>query len=73
MVEIIDLHDWEVTADDFEDWCIESEASVFAIIHHGANSRILSYGFENMEDFLASQLRFPKKNIIYRELIIKVK
>lgn len=58
---LIDLRDWNVNYTEFTDWVVETEADVYAIVHHGGNGPSATYGFEKEEDRLAFELRFSRK------------
>ncbi len=59
-MRLIDLREWNITYTDLVKWCEDTEADVYAVIHHGANGASATYGFEKDEDLLAFKLAFSK-------------
>jgi hypothetical protein len=57
-MNVIDLKEWDVSYGDLVSWANETNADIYAIIHHGGNGASAMYGFEHDEDLLAFKLKF---------------
>ena len=61
LIQLIDLRDWHISYTELVEWCEETGADVYAVIHPVGNGPSAQYRFEHEEDFLAFQLKFARE------------
>lgn len=56
----ISLNDYDLSYTEFAHWVVENGISAYAVNSQGGNNTAILYFFEDLEDFTAFTLKFPK-------------